>query len=193
VSRRLSAAALVAALCVAGCSVGAQRRSAPATPTSHDTGGRAVQADAPSTTPAAPRPKPPVNHCAQNTADQLVLVSIASQHAWLCQGTHTAYSTAVTTGMSGQYTQTPTGHYKIEGRDRNSVLTQLNGDQYHVKYWIPFDAPTYGFHDSSWQQFPYGSAQYKADGSHGCVHLPLPAMTFLYQWVQIGASVDIRA
>jgi len=49
-----------------------------------------------------------------------------------------------------------------------------------VKYWIPYDG-VYGFHDSSWQTFPYGSQQYRTDGSHGCVHFPLTVMSWIYQ------------
>jgi lipoprotein-anchoring transpeptidase ErfK/SrfK len=95
--------------------------------------------------------------------------------------------------MVGQYTSTPTGNYEIQGLDRNTVLTLITGEQYQVKYWIPFSAPLFGFHDSSWQRFPYGSPKYKTDGSHGCVHLPLKTIRFLYNWVDIGTPVHIRA
>ena len=71
------------------------------------------------------------------------------------------------------------------------MLTLNTGATYDVKYWIPFDAPLFGFHDSSWQDFPYGSAKYKTDGSHGCIHMPLKAIAFLYDWADIGADVDI--
>ncbi len=93
--------------------------------------------------------------------------------------------------MSGQYTETPTGRYHIQGRNTDTVLTLNTGATYDVKYWIPFDAPLFGFHDSSWQHFPYGSPQYKTDGSHGCIHMPLKAIAYLYHWVDIGADVSI--
>ena len=60
-----------------------------------------------------------------------------------------------------------------------------------MKYWIPFDAPLFGFHDSSWQKFPYGSPKYKTDGSHGCVHMPVKAIAFLYRWVARPTAVHI--
>ena len=44
------------------------------------------------------------------------------------------------------------------------MLTLITGEQYTVKYWIPFDAPLFGFHDSSWQKFPYGSPKYRTHG-----------------------------
>ncbi|MEO9109289.1 MAG: L,D-transpeptidase, partial [Jatrophihabitantaceae bacterium] len=76
---------------------------------------------------------------------------------------------------------------------RDTTLTLNTGVQYDVKYWVPFDSPLYGFHDSSWQSFPYGSEKYRTDGSHGCIHLPLAGMKFLYDWAHVGAAVDIRA
>jgi lipoprotein-anchoring transpeptidase ErfK/SrfK len=93
--------------------------------------------------------------------------------------------------MTGEYTETPTGTYRIQAKDTDTTLTQLNGDTYPVKYWIAFDAPLYGFHDASWQHFPYGSPRYRTDGSHGCIHVPLPAIRFLYNWAQVGATVRI--
>ena len=138
--------------------------------------------------PAAPRP---VNHCAGNRARQKVVVSLRAQHAWMCAHRHSVYDTAITTGMSGRWTATPTGDYRIQGRNRDTVLTLNTGARYHVRFWIPFDAPLFGFHDSSWQHFPYGSAQYRTHGSHGCIHLPLPAMRFLYHWSARPTNVHI--
>jgi hypothetical protein len=131
--------------------------------------------------------------CATNRAAQLVRVSLRAQHLWMCARTHLAYSTPITSGILGQYTSTPTGTYTIQGLDRNTVLTLIDGRQYTVKYWIPFDGPLFGFHDSSWQDFPYGSAKYRTQGSHGCVHMPLTAIRFLYHWAHVGAKVRIRA
>jgi lipoprotein-anchoring transpeptidase ErfK/SrfK len=144
--------------------------------------------------PSTP-PKPVVvNHCAGNTRDQLVKVSLRDQHMWLCHLGTTALDTAITSGAASlPYDSTPTGTYQIQGRNRNSVLTLNTGRQYNVKYWIPFNAPLYGFHDSSWQNFPYGSPLYKTQGSHGCVHMPLQAITFFYHWVHMGTRVIITS
>jgi hypothetical protein len=200
VAKWLGAVAVLAAALAAGCATGhvarhvtnaggnAAANSPVADSTLHTVPGAPASAERP-----APTKAPEPNHCARNKARQLVLVSIRAQHAWLCARSRTVYSTAVTTGMSGPDTRTPTGKYTIQSRNKNSVLTLSNGDRYNVKYWIPFDAPLFGFHDSSWQHFPYGSAQYKTDGSHGCVHMPLAAMKFLYGWSRVGANVDIRA
>ncbi|MDT4977334.1 MAG: hypothetical protein QOG98_3092, partial [Pseudonocardiales bacterium] len=123
----------------------------------------------------------------------LVLVSVAKQHLWMCATSHLVYNAAVTTGaVDLPYDSTPTGTYQIQAKETDRTLTLLSGDHYQVNYWIPFDAPLFGFHDSSWQNFPYGSARYRTEGSHGCVHTPLAAMKFLYSWANIGATVTIR-
>jgi lipoprotein-anchoring transpeptidase ErfK/SrfK len=144
---------------------------------------------APTSRPAAPPPTP----CTPNRRAQWIFVDLSRQHMWMCERSRVARDTAVTTGMRGPDTETPTGNYRIQGLNRNSVLTLANGQTYPVKYWIPFDAPLFGFHDSSWQRFAYGSPRYETAGSHGCVHMPLPAIRFLYGWAQIGTRVTIRA
>ena len=165
--------------------------SAPAAPAAPVT---VPSVPAPSTTPPAAAVPVAVNHCAGNTVSQLVKVSISAQHLWLCHYTTVALDTPITSGASSlPYDSTPTGTFHIQGRDRNTVLTLNTGKQYNVKYWIPFSAPLFGFHDSSWQDFPYGSSQYKTDGSHGCVHMPLQAIAFFYNWVHVGATVQIHA
>jgi L,D-transpeptidase catalytic domain len=145
-----------------------------------------------SSTPVAPRLKPrPKNFCAANTSPQKVIVNVHKQHAWMCAKHTDVFDTAITTGIVGEWTSTPTGTYQIQGRTTNTVLTLNTGAQYDVKYWIPFDAPLFGFHDSSWQNFPYGSAKYKTQGSHGCIHMPLKAMKFLYNWSARPTDVHI--
>jgi lipoprotein-anchoring transpeptidase ErfK/SrfK len=195
-----AAAALAAALLTACASGSAPQRpsTSAAPPTSASTS--LAAAAAPTTAPvvsappaaeiAVPKPPPP-DHCASNTSPQLVLVKLDVQRMWLCARSRTVYSNAITSGMIGQYTETPTGRYHIQGRNTDTVLTLNTGATYDVKYWIPFDAPLFGFHDSSWQKFPYGSPQYKTDGSHGCIHMPLKAIEYLYHWADIGADVSI--
>jgi lipoprotein-anchoring transpeptidase ErfK/SrfK len=112
---------------------------------------------------------------------------------WMCSRGRVARATAITSGMTGPNTHTPTGRYVIQGLNRNTTLTLNTGATYPVKYWIPFDAPLFGFHDSPWQHFPYGSRLYRTRGSHGCIHMPLAAIRFLYHWADIGTRVRITA
>jgi hypothetical protein len=133
----------------------------------------------------------PVNRCRRNDAAQKAVVSLAKQHMWMCRLHRTVYDTAITSGMTGPYTHTPTGKYWIQGRNRNTTLTLNTGATYDVRYWIPFDAPLFGFHDSSWQHFPYGSPKYRTNGSHGCIHMPLRAIAWFYRWVARPTAVHI--
>jgi lipoprotein-anchoring transpeptidase ErfK/SrfK len=209
-SRRMAlVAAGAAALLLAGCGA-ATRPAGPDPSPAGVSSPAATGGSSPTATGAAPavvaspsspgstasaagpaRPKP--SACVNNQAGQLVKVSLQAQHLWMCERSRLVYSAAITSGIVGPDTSTPTGDYTIQGRNRDTVLTINTGAQYNVKYWIPFDAPLFGFHDSSWQDFPYGSAEYKTQGSHGCVHLPLGAIAFLYKWADIGAKVTIRA
>ena len=122
-----------------------------------------------------------------------MFVSLRQQHMWMCHRHRVAYSTAITSGMAGPYTHTPTGRYHVQGLNRNSTLTLNTGATYEVKFWIPFNAPLFGFHDSSWQHFPYGSPRYQKHGSHGCIHMPLAAIRYFYNWANIGTPVRIKA
>jgi lipoprotein-anchoring transpeptidase ErfK/SrfK len=130
--------------------------------------------------------------CTANRHRRWVFVSLRRQHLWMCARARVVRDTPITSGMSGQYTETPTGTYEIQAFVRHTTLTLVTGEAYPVQYWIPFDAPLFGFHDSSWQRFPYGSPRYRTDGSHGCVHMPLAAIRFLYGWARVGTPVTIR-
>jgi lipoprotein-anchoring transpeptidase ErfK/SrfK len=111
----------------------------------------------------------------------------------MCAGHDLRYDSPVTTGAVGlPYDSTPVGTFHVQAKDTDTVLTLVGGAQYTVRYWIPFDAPLFGFHDAAWQKMPFGSQQYRTRGSHGCVHMPLAAMRFLYHWARVGATVRVR-
>jgi hypothetical protein len=141
----------------------------------------------------------PTNPCATNVSGKLLLVSIAEQHLWACDATVLAKDSAVTTGTTvvtnGVNDSTPTGTWKIYSKQTNQNLigTDANGRwDDPVAYWMPFDGEV-GFHDASWQTFPFGSSQYHTDGSHGCVHLPTSFIAWLYSWAPIGTTVTVKA
>ena len=120
-----------------------------------------------------------------------IIVSISQQHLWVCTGTTQVYDTAVTTGaykVAGD--ETPTGTWKIYAKQTNRYLSGP-GYRYFVQYWIPFFG-NYGFHDANWQTFPFGSPLYGTEGSHGCVHLPLTAVKWLFDWSSVGTTVMIE-
>ncbi|MFN2518593.1 MAG: L,D-transpeptidase [Jatrophihabitantaceae bacterium] len=198
--KRVVVLALFVSLTLAGCGAAGPTSIRPAASrspvlTQRDAApGSADPSSRASRTAPKPNPTPTPNACAENTDAQLVLVSIAAQHVWMCARTHLVYGAPVTTGaVDPPYDNTPTGSYQIQAKDTHTTLSLRDGSQYQVSYWIPFDAPLFGFHDSSWQRMPYGSQRYRTEGSHGCIHVPLAAMKFLYDWADIGASVTIRA
>lgn len=136
-------------------------------------------------------------HCAAvPDGTRTVFVSIADQHLWACEGTQLRLDTAVTTGataITNVDDSTPTGTFHVQGKTQNTVLrgSDANGSWYDpVTYWIPF-MDGVGFHDASWQTFPYGSAQYTTDGSHACVHTPVDQLAVLYSWLHVGDRVVI--
>jgi lipoprotein-anchoring transpeptidase ErfK/SrfK len=160
--------------------------------------GRASASSAPGrpSTPAAPPrstgPAPP-SPCHTNADPQRIIVSVRQQHAWMCTGARQVADSAVTTGATAAGNGTPLGTWHVEAKQTNTTLTVLTGEAYHVAYWLPYNGNVYGLHDSSWQTFPYGSPQYRSGGSHGCVHMPLASMRWLYGWARVGATVTIQA
>lgn len=137
-------------------------------------------------------------NCSNNASGKLLLVSISQQHVWACDGTSLASQSAVTTGASGLTNvddATPTGTWHIYSKQTNRHLTgcDVNGCWNDpVAYWMPFDDQV-GFHDASWQTFPFGSNLYTTQGSHGCVHLPLDFITWVYGWAPVGTTVTVKA
>jgi hypothetical protein len=120
-----------------------------------------------------------------------VLVDIGDQRARMCRSGQQMRTTPVTTGASALGYGTPTGSWRVYARARNTTLYPAAGGAYPVNYWMPYSGP-YGFHDSPWQHFRYGSPRYTTRGSHGCVHVPGPMMAWLFDWARVGTRVTIH-
>ena len=205
--------------CLIGCSSGtlvsekAAQTSTPSTSTTPTPTATPTPTPTPTLTPTptpaavaqSPKPKPPTRAaaptspiCAANPGGvKHIYVSISQQHLWACTGRVLALNTAVTTGASALtnvHDATPQGTFRIYSKVRNTVLRghDANGSwRDPVAYWVPFYG-AYGFHDASWQKFPFGSALYRTQGSHGCVHVPVGVLGILYNWAPIGTLVTIR-
>ena len=132
------------------------------------------------------------NECTNNSIGKKeIIVSISLQHLWACSGKSQVYSTAVTTGAYKiKNDETPTGTWKIYAKQTNRYLSGP-GYKYFVHYWMPFYG-NYGFHDATWQTFPFGSSLYPTEGSHGCVHLSLTDAKWLFNFASVGTTVTIR-
>jgi lipoprotein-anchoring transpeptidase ErfK/SrfK len=169
--------------------------AAPPQPTTRAQNAFAAVHPVPST-PTAVRPSAPVAVvtdqadsmvCAANTKAKFVYVSISQQAAWMCQGAVQVNSSPVTTGDVSAGDATPTGSWIVQGKTTDTYLTGP-GYRDYVNYWIPFDGDI-GFHDATWQTMAFGSPGYTTQGSHGCVHLPMTVVTWLYAWAQTGSTV----
>lgn len=124
--------------------------------------------------------------CAGNDG-QLVLVSISAQHLWACDDDQDVTSTGVTTGRDSDDDATPVGSWRVQARESDRDLV---GEDYreHVQFRVPFHG-NYGLHDAAWQTMPFGSPDWRSDGSRGCVHVPTPVMAQLYGWARVGRTV----
>lgn len=60
-----------------------------------------------------------------------------------------------------------------------------------VDRWIQFTSDHIGLHDASWRS-AFGGEIYKTDGSHGCVNMPLDAVSQLYDMVSVGSTVIVH-
>lgn len=107
----------------------------------------------------------------------------------MCAGPALANTTVVTTGALVDGHHTPLGSWTVQGKQTERDLAGP-GYSEHVRYWMPYNGD-FGLHDATWQTFPFGSDQWRTGGSHGCVHLPLHAMAWLYRWARPGATVTI--
>jgi hypothetical protein len=162
----------------------------------------ASSAPIPSPTPTAtptptPTPVAVVPSCAGTPAGvKHIYVSISEQSLSACTGPVLFTSSAVTTGASALtnvHDATPVGTWRIYSKVQNTVLVghDANGSWRDVvAYWMPFYG-AYGFHDASWQTFPFGSPLYTTQGSHGCVHVPVDVLGTLYGWAPIGTLVTV--
>lgn len=182
-------AVVVTAILVAGLFTGSDPSSGSAVAAAVTSSAPAPTTEAPSSSAATAAAD--ARACAGNTGTRLVTVSISEQRMWTCDGRRTVSASAVTTGIDNPVDRTPTGTWKVVARDTDRFLV---GPDYrvHVNYFLPF-FDDYGFHDSPWQTFPYGSQDYRTGGSRGCVHVPGPAMAALYRWAAVGTTVTVRA
>lgn len=118
-------------------------------------------------------------------------IDLGTQSARLCKGANQVLTTPITSGASALGDATPTGTWHLQAKIRNTTLYPAAGGAYPVRYWMPYDG-AYGIHDSSWQTFPYGSAKYRTQGSHGCVHFPRAAIAWMFAWAPVGTTVHIH-
>jgi lipoprotein-anchoring transpeptidase ErfK/SrfK len=142
------------------------------------------------------------DHCAGNSLEKLIKVSIESRRLWACEGSKLAHTNPVITGLRHHAeTETPLGTYKIYGKLTDTTLTGSDSRgswKDPVSYWQPFldnQYGTYGFHDATWRKdSAFGQVSPDSqDASHGCIELPLSDSRWLYEWAPVGTTVSVEA
>jgi hypothetical protein len=115
-----------------------------------------------------------------------VEISISDQKLWYYKNGALIIESSVVTGCPKLGHATPVGAYYVKYMDTNA---ELKGPGYsaHVRYWMPFNNGI-GLHDARWRN-KFGEALYLADGSHGCINLPLATAQTIYQHISPGTIV----
>lgn len=121
-----------------------------------------------------------------DTNKNYVEVSISDQKLWLYRDGQLISESNIVTGCPRKGHATPSGAFYVKYKDRNAILDGP-GYRTHVRYWMPFNKGV-GLHDARWRR-KFGGEVYKADGSHGCVNLPLTTAQLLYQHIEPGSIV----
>ena len=124
-----------------------------------------------------------------------VEVDISAQHMWYIVNGAIALETDVVTGKKGS-NDTPTGTFTIIEKMRNKTLRGrlVNGKPLYetpVSYWMRVTWSGIGFHDATWQP-TFGGDRYVANGSHGCINMPLDMAKALYDALPMGTPVVIH-
>jgi lipoprotein-anchoring transpeptidase ErfK/SrfK len=126
-----------------------------------------------------------------------IVISYSGQHLWAYEGGQLVQETPVTTGRPAL--PTDLGAMKVLRKDSPWKMHSPwpKGSPYYypdtmVQMVVWFTNTGEGLHDASWQQCCWGpGSQYTDFASHGCIHLPNGAESFIYRWAQIGVPVVV--
>lgn len=117
-------------------------------------------------------------------------IDLTTQHLWYYKDSSLFLESNVVTGYPYNGHSTPTGVFCIWSREKDRYLV---GETYntHVDYWMPINWDGVGLHDAWWQT-AFGGEIYKtANGSHGCINLPLDIAEAIYNNASVGTPVII--
>lgn len=123
---------------------------------------------------------------------KIIVVNLTLQRLYAYENGATLFATAVpiTTGKNGF--ETVLGEFAIYLKEVQHRMTSPFPGIYYddvVNYWMPFYLG-YGLHDAPWRNV-YGTQDYGAVGSHGCVNMPLNEASILYNWAEVGTRVFV--
>jgi hypothetical protein len=126
-----------------------------------------------------------------------ILISYSTQHLWAYEKGKIVEETPVTTGRPAL--PTDLGPMKVLKKDSPWKMHSPwpKGSPYwypdtKVKMVVWFTNTGEGLHDADWQRCCWGpGSQYTGSASHGCVHLPDSAESFVYHWADVGVPVVV--
>lgn len=118
--------------------------------------------------------------------DTYVEVDLTNQKVYLVVDSEVIVDTSCVTGCVDDGNGTPDGLYGLTYKKSPAVLTGT-GYSSKVTYWMPFNRGI-GLHDATWRS-KFGGDIYVADGSHGCVNLPLDSAAKIYDYVEANMPV----
>ncbi len=116
-----------------------------------------------------------------------VEIDISNQILYYYEDGVCRFTTSIVTGSHRTGHDTPTGVYRILGKQRNVTLIGRDYASF-VSYWMNFIGNSVGLHDASWRS-RFGGSIYLTNGSHGCVNIPPSVMPQLYSMVSVGTPV----
>jgi L,D-transpeptidase catalytic domain len=126
-----------------------------------------------------------------------IVISYAGQHLWAYEHGKLVQDTPVTTGRPAL--PTDLGPMKVLKKD--SPWKMHSPWPKGSPYWYPdtvvkmvvwFTNTGEGLHDADWQRCCWGpGSQYTGNASHGCIHLPDGAESFIYRWSEVGIPVVV--
>lgn len=118
-----------------------------------------------------------------------VEVDISNQQTNLYLNNQLNYSTPNVTGKDSS--QTDYGCFDIDDKAMDVTLTDNETYWSYVKYWMPYNGGE-GLHDADGWRSEYGGEIYHNNGSHGCINMPLEAVEYIYNHVDIGTIVLVH-
>ncbi len=115
-----------------------------------------------------------------------VEADLTHQHLYLYQKGTLVFETDFVSGDMSKGYNTPQGVFGVTYKTTNAILRGADYQE-NVTYWMPYEG-NYGMHDASWRD-SFGGDIFLADGSHGCLNLPLDAAAVIYSQVSEGFPV----
>ncbi len=126
-----------------------------------------------------------------------IIISYAGQHLWAYEGSKVVQDTLITTGRP----QLPTDLGPMKVLKKDAPWKMHSPWPKGSPWWYPdttvqmvvwFTNTGEGMHDADWANCCWGpGSQYTGNASHGCIHLPYNAESFIFNWAQVGIPVVV--